>query len=748
MCGQFKVNKVTFLVASALTLSLFGCGETGGVYGGSSWPIGGGGLTGSDYDVATRGIFADGEVTDAEYDQYLAAVEERVAQKPFVPAPWSHQLTGDESQNVDVYEDSLVFPSETLQPGDPGYDPSNPLATAPPKYKVNDILVSANYSQNKVFLRKVTSVSEQVNGTVYETRNAAITEAVFQGNLSEAPTELSPSYAQQYIHHQQMLAYTFSISDINVARGLEYSIGVSSRGENGSAGLNFNVSQPRLTNLDVPVRLDAEIRSDWLGRVIDRNHTIPSNDGSTTRTSCGTVTESLNFAKGTDQDSQNCQRAMSTWESSPNYPAIPDSVRSIEGITVLRSGGAPRIACNDSKDWWPDSTVLMPLPHEVAWAQANCGGVLESFEFASSFEPRLVVDNVSISATAEASDSNDTERMCDNCQISKSKTFFIGWFPVVLKLQGEVIGKAYDVGFEGIAEAGVRDISVGFDLNLELSYNQQNGPVSSRSSWHLPAPTLTPQFSGEWFAEGSARGHAEHQIAGLRTSLYFYDLAGPYFIPVDTYARADAQIATTAAQIDGEFCNIGLTAGFRTSAGLAGKIPFTNADANNWEFFSYDSCVLDLENNPDETRLHKDFLERDSSYCLKKCVSSTPLFVAINWDVDKDIDLQVRTPDGQVFDRNNSRGLDPKFSNTRGCSTNETCYVERGGSNQEYVTWLAQDPTPGTYTVQVKNHSDSAVSFESVVRADTDAGEPILNERQQRSVAPDETAEFTFILPN
>lgn len=478
--------------------------------------------------------------------------------------------------SVEVSSDTLTFPPETIDPGEPANEPANPAAMAPPKYRTGAILVSANYAQDKVFLRRITGVTQGINGT--------------------------------------------------------------------------------------------------------------------TRTSCGTVTDGLNFAHGNESDSRNCARAVSQWESSPNYPAIPSSVSDIDGVSVLNAGGVDRIVCRDQKRYWADSTVIMPLPHEIAWAQGNCGGSLKSFDLVTGFEPALAVDNVSTRAEAQASASRDTERMCDGCELSKSKTFFIGWFPVVVKLQGEVIGKAYDVSVEGRMDAGIRDVRLGIDLDLELHYDRENGPVSSRSSWNMIAD-VSPIVEGEWYAEAAERGHAEHQIAGLRTSLYFYDLAGPYFIPADPYGRAEAQLATQSAQIEGETCHLGLTAGFRTSAGLAGKIPLTNSEPVAWELFSYDSCGVDLAQNSEETRLSKSFLERESSLCMKKCLSVTPLHVTLIWDQNQDIDLKVTDPEGRVIDRN--WGTDEEgatFANHQGCqrSAASTCFGEGGTGNREIVSWTAR----------------------------------------------------------
>jgi hypothetical protein len=709
-------NNVGVLFAGAVALALFGCGES--TIGGT-----GAGTGPGNFEQPPEVT----EVSVEEYDQYLEAADDWAAQQPHLMAPWASLLTAEQTAAAVVTPTSVAFPA----------------TEAMRQFEVGDILVSSNVDAGKVFLRRIVSIQDVGGQITFTTENAAINEVVLQGDLSDMPTATNPRLIEgagdfQTMTQQIGLGSVFpSISTLNDSPEDEGGLATAA-----PSGFQYKIEPvvegPSLSAPNAGMELDARISSSWWDRLVDAESTVQvgAAPGGTarysTRTSCGAVTGALEFVKGRDRDQTACKSAYDAWIDSPGYPAIPRSALG-NGVRQVNVGGVPRMVCNDVDGGFAyfDADVYMPYPEEVAWARNTCNGVLERFDMDARFDPRFGLSKAHLkfegSWGREALPSTFTKERDSFLSRDTYKIFWIGWFPVVLRLEGKIIANFWKIGAKGEVEVGFDNIEAGIDATLNLHYN--GGELTSASSWTANS-RVSPVLNGDWFFEGSVQGSVERDFVGVEGGVYFYDLLGPYLIPASLYGRVDGAVGVSTAGTS--FCNFGITGGVKGEVGVRGRVPFTSYQAD-WKLWDYDSC-----GSGDRTR--EAFYEQDTNFCLKHCINSQPLEVVLEWDQVTDLDLAVIDPEGNRISYSAPNRNGGVHTNSNGC-LDDNC--EEGG-NSEKVVW-GNAPASGEYRIVVTNFSGTASApFTVKVKAQRQNGELYLDEEFSGTAPAEARSEETF----
>jgi len=717
-------NKARILFAGAAALALFGCGEStiGGTGGGTVNPGGGNGGDTPPGEVQ--------EVSQEEYKQYLEGADDWAAAQPQLIAPWASLLTAQETASATVTPTSVTFPaSEQMR-----------------AYEEGDILVSSNVDAGKVFLRRIVSIQDNGGQITFTTENAAINEVILQGEISEMPTAANPRLSEganfETMTQQIGLGSVFpNITSLNVTP--EDEGGLATAAPNGfQYKIEPVVEGPSLTAPNAGMELDARLTSSWWDRLVDAESTVsvgarPGGQGQyRTETSCGAVTGALEFIKGSARDQTTCKAAYDAWIDSPGYPAIPRSALG-NGVRQVNVGGTPRLVCNDVDGGfaWFDSDVFMPYPEEVAWARGTCNGVLERFDMDARFDPRFGLQKAHLkfegSWSREALPSEFTKKRDELLSRDTYKVFWIGWFPVVLRLEGKITSNFWKIGAKGEVEVGFDNIEAGIDARLNLHYG--GGDLTSASSWTANS-SVEPVLGGDWFFEGSVQGFVERDFVGVEGGVYFYDLLGPYLVPASIYGRVDAAAGVSTAGT--EFCNFGITGGVKGEVGVRGRIPLTSYQAD-WKLWDYDSCGMG-----DRTR--KSFYEQDTTFCLKHCINTQPLEVVLEWDPVTDLDLAVIDPEGTRISYAAPQVAGAVHDNPSGC-TQDRC---EEGNNSEKITW-GNTPRSGEYRIVVTNDSGTtSAPFTVKVKAQQQDG-TVYFEREFSGTADADSSfeqEFSFNL--
>ena len=685
-------------IACGLALTALSCGESS--VGTSSY--------GSDID-GVSGVGGDAElVGDENYREYLQKTEQWLEQQPAIAAPWVDMLTADRTRDVVIAPDSLTFPS-------------TPESLA---YTEGDIIGAANINEGKVFLRRVVSVQNTGFQVILTTENAAITDAVLKGSLTQRPTQDIPGTLSDT---QRTTLQQLGLGDIfgDIPSGAD--LGKTSRLED-DAGTNFpgtiglEISNPRFEAPDSDFEMSASISPNWGARIgeafgfgthIDAGRNSSGQFTRRVETTCAKVAHSLDFMRGDTPDQRACRSAYEAWANSPSYPAFPASTSN------LRHRGS-HLQCRDSIDYWPDGWIVLPYPEEVQWAKNNCRGVLENFHMEMQFNPQLDVNRAEISYTLEGQTGELLPQEFTNQRdefLSRDKWFvrFVGWFPVAIKFEGKIIANFYKAQASGSVEFGVENMSVGVDTRLVLSY--AGGDLESRSAWSTAGSSVTPHASGDIsLTQGTLQGRVEREFFGLEGSILLYDLVGPYLRPIDLYGRVDAAVGFS--NTDRQVCNFGLSGGSKAAFGIRGQIPFTDKNAD-WDLWEHDTCG-------EGDRLDPRFYAREEGqFCVKHCVQKIPLEIKLEWDEQVDLDLAVFLPgqnpesDIPLSYRDTSIGS-ATHNSTNGCLRNACA---EGGPYHESAIW-AQTPASGQYIVRVTNsQGDAAPNFRLTAKAQNQRGE-------------------------
>ena len=730
---QLKSTAARAAWLGAMTFALWGCGES----------TSGGSLAGPGAGPGTQpGAMAPGsvgtpenpdELDVVEQQQYLAAANAWFDAKPFVIAPWAKVLDSQDTKAVVVEEDSLIFPAT----------PENQKA-----YRVGDILVSSNIDEGKVFLRRITGITQSGGTLEFATELAGITDVVMGGTLTEMPTGTNPdAEAQSFGTMTQQLGLGSVFPSFSVLRDSADDEGTL--GTAAPSGLKFKIepilespgfSAPN-TDFNMDASIDPSPGSRNAGRLgvgaTDASGTVYTS----THTTCAMVTAALEFIQGNRSDQRSCRSSYDAWISSSSYPRVT-SAHVNSDVTYVRvlSDNVRRLQCRheDGGWFWFDSEILMPYPEEVQWAQRNCGGVLESFDMSARFDPTFTLGKGGLKFEAEYGRELLPSAVLKqrDAFLSKDtwKVLWIGWFPIVLRLEGKIVAGFWKFTGKGEVETGFQNVSAGVDAQMRLRYT--GGPLTSQSSW-TGSSSLTSRMGGEFFFDGTLSGTVEREFVGLEGGIYLYDSLGPKLVPAALYGRADA--AANVGTTDRSMCNFGITGGVKGELTIDGRIPFTSYPSVSWKLWEYDSCGSG-------NRLNKAFYEQETSFCLKHCINSLPLEVVLEWEQVTDLDIEVIDPDGNSISYASPNFAGAVHENPNGCLSDR---CEAGDTHKETIFW-ARTPKSGAYKVVVTNASGTAAApFTVKVKAQRQNGTAYFEEDFSGTAQADNefSTEFNFSLP-
>lgn len=727
-------------VGALMALALWGCGETAGVDGGfqgSGGSGGGGGVSGSGEPGSLSGSVID----DQEWEAYLQRSEKEFAERETFVAPWTQHIPEAQSSQAVVTPDQVTLPNTT--PGEADYE-------------VGDILVSDNIEANKVFLRRVIEVYPQGSTTAYRTEDAAVTDVVYKGTLSEMPTGQAPGH----VHQSQNLTLFQLLSrkvfpNLNTIQNIingkwKYKV-------DGNHTLLFDLDIMKYVNFDNSKsgveQFDASIEWSMLFGTKRINNLPVAGGAYTLDTSCEQVLDALDKIR----EVSDCQGFYDEWVSrgAPNLsgeyafgtgtlPNVYSSTRNNNRDRGSKGLWVPK--CKDPSSWL-GYQYAMPYPEQTNWARQNCGGgALEKFDFVATFAPELTVSQADLSITLKqeqelggntenglfenVSPSQRDELVKHGLEIADGKAtlrFFAGWLPVVVTFNGKVVHVPFKVEGKGNLDVSVKNpLRASLDWRTEVHYN--GGPIASSSSWDTSASRYTgdlqlPRMDDVTF-ESSGELSFTTELVKIELDVLLYDAAGLYFDGPSSYYGAKVAIPSVdhwrgsldgAVGEDAQSCLLTLSTGVALAGGIKGKIPLTDIDA--------DLQLVDLDSCSNGANL----------LCHQLCFDYIPLQVYASWDKPVDVDLFVIDPNGKEASYSTDNGIaNASHRASRGCGTASTC---NGPTYDEAVIW-SSIPEGGSYTVRLKNNSDESASVTGFVRAQTLNSRIYIDEPIRVNLAP------------
>ena len=128
---------------------------------------------------------------------------------------------------------------------------------------------------------------------------------------------------------------------------------------------------------------------------------------------------------------------------------------------------------------WIDGSVYMPYPEEVSWARNTCNGLLEFFSLDAHFNPSAGVGKAGVTFEGEYGREllpgeiiKERDKLVN--LVPRSRQFFvawIGWFPVVIRVDAKVIAGFYKFNAKGTVDFGIDNFSAGINSGISLRYS-------------------------------------------------------------------------------------------------------------------------------------------------------------------------------------------------------------------------------------------------------------------------------------
>lgn len=425
-----KQRRLGIIAAMLCCGAWMGCGDEAGIQGGPRDGANGGATFGS-APVGDGSLEGD-LIDEAELDAYIERTARELDAAPTIIAPWTRQVPRARARASSLTPDTLTMPN--LVPGRADY-------------RVGDVLVSDDIEGERVFLRRVTSVEIRGDVTLYGTANAAVTDVVFKGELTQTATEPTPSQAhleqgnnplvmalRQGLSVTDFFPNLQRIADVLLSGPWKFKVGGRDvsvllelyrqiRFDNSGSHIDFDAKINRqgllrAIGLDTSERIAVALNHDLHpSRTLKRQwgnqqQDIPAQlhgritDGYQMRTSCSSVVRALEVIERTPD----CKDFYENWISSGFAPNVllPEEVTDFYGgsyyphvqLRLHRNVyvEAPSINLGNENLYQPvcespRGTHLMPFVEQTTWAQQHCqAGALESFDFDARFAPQLDVE--------------------------------------------------------------------------------------------------------------------------------------------------------------------------------------------------------------------------------------------------------------------------------------------------------------------------------------------------------------------
>ncbi|AWV88245.1 hypothetical protein [Bradymonas sediminis] len=716
------------------------------------------------------------ESSDTPPDALKNLGDEYVEREQNIVMPWTHQVSEE------LLAELIVEPGRIIAP----------LSLDAAQFEHGDVLASV--VEDQAFLRKITGVEYAGDQVIYQTRQAAITEAVYKGSLSSSPSSDTMGADGALGSRQQGLSSQVPEYNIQGSKTFSESVSKTFGGVTMEAEPSINVSAQFYFDMEIDADNDVR-RTEFQGtqtcsatadcfpnaaRGANRAATCNRSSGrcefTTTRStgwgwfssegaSCNDIIASLDFANNNAE----CRALYDQYYAG-----------NITLDDLLEDGSSWH-------DWVVDGRTceghLPPHPVQVDWAKDHCSGTLK----------RLVVDG---EGTVEPSTGelkigvergfDETFNLWDKKKQVASKMFFIGWLPVLitsnvsakldLTLKARVDAHAtlapisiqglrFGSGFHYFASAA-HDNGLGVELsNGQFRAFSSHHPEGAKYDAFQPNPERNPNpsIAGLDFTEqtftASARGTASASIKlAPRIDLMLYGVAGPYLEPFTPYAEikfdAGGLWSTNGTSETYGTCtesdtvrNLCGRIGAQGKMGLDATTICSNCD---WDMDLYDTCSDYCPENPE-------------TMCAKTCLGDEPetpgpLSIKVLWaDGTSDLDLSLSAPvsvnyrafSGPVQGYQHSGDICPRESNPDNARCTDEPDADFGAYREEIFVEDAADVLRGAgneYSINVKTYTagSGSATFDLIVEAD---GEEVTSWSSESMAADGQSRNFTFVLP-
>ncbi len=735
------------------------------------------------------GSLTGSHVDEAEWEAYLERSATELEERDVVVAPWAKHLPATQSQQAIITQDQVTLPNTQAGQAD---------------YRVGDVIVSDNIEANKVFLRRVTAVDVQGNTTSYQTEDAAVTDIVYRGALTERPTEQAPGFVHQgtgFLTVRQALGalvgffpvmqlgtlarivegpWKFTFEDVSVQIKLdflkyaefdnsrtqmeEFEIEIDWGGISRALGFDTRVR-------GLPVALGHPWHPSRADELYTRYGTRPNRLSESQRaripagypltTSCESVMEALTVIRETPT----CDSFYSGWLRglAPEVPGGADedggllyregvlaNVDVMEHTVHIGNQGNNRLrqlVCVSNRG----RRHAMPFPEQTQWAQQNCGGgVLDKFDFVATFAPEFRVSqaDVEVVVGAEAEAGADRHIVLDANQVRSLQDE-----DTTLSTRNQVF--RFFVGWLPVV------------MNFKVSLVSKPFKIEGEGKMKFTVDNPLRVFLDL---------HPEiHYVGGSITSADSWDTSESRYdggIELPSKEQFSLEDIQGSLKVTNEPIGLKTELLFYDAAGfyLSGPTIYNSLQVNPPDFNDWregevgdeaQDCLFHIKSGVKVkggfkgkiplTSMEAEFEFRNKydscsggsqTLCNQVCFQFVPLQVYAQWDKPEDVDLYVFDPNNRQSSYSQDSIPDASHRSSRGCNIESRC---QGPTYDEGVVWSGL-PESGSYTVRLQNRGDESVTITGYVRAQTNTARVYFNEPIELSLGAGEVHEFEFDL--